>query len=84
MGGMPVIVGKGCLSQQLKAEALNLSRINCLRVGRLACVGSHGRIGVSDGGGVRVGQEHGTSSGPITPVLVHLASTDPLTLAIVN
>ena len=35
-------------------------------------MGAHGSTGVSVGGGVRVGQEQGLSSGPTTPVFVHL------------
>ena len=84
MEGMPVMVGRGCLSQQLKALDLNLSMMYCLMVGRLAGVGSQGRTGGSAGGRVRVGQEQGISSGPITPVFVHLVTCVPLILAIVN
>ena len=51
---------------------LNLSNMYCSMMGRFSVVGAHGSTGVSVGGGVRVGQEQGLSSGPTTPVFVHL------------
>ena len=46
--------------------------IYCFRMGRFSVVGEHGSTGVSEGGSVLVGQEHGVSPWLTTPELEHL------------
>ena len=69
-GGLPFIKGRGLLSQVLKADDAYRSKMYFLRMWRLSSVGGHGRVGLSVGGGVRSGHEHGLSPGSTTPVLV--------------
>ena len=71
-GGESVMRGRTCCSQQLKALALNLSRMYCLSCGRFSSVGAHGREGGDDGGRDLVGHLHGGSPGLTTPEFEHL------------
>ena len=64
--------GRICLSQQLKALALYLSSMYCLRYGRFSSVGSQGREGGVVGGRALVGQLQGVSPSLTTPELEHL------------
>ena len=42
----------------------------CFNIGTLSFEGAQGKVGGAEGGGCLVGQEHGTSAGLDTPVLV--------------
>ena len=55
----------------MRALAAYLSRTYFLRIGRLAGIGSQGRVGVVDGGSGRTGLELGFSSVFCTPELEH-------------
>lgn len=80
-GGLPVIKGKGCFWQMLKAEELNLLRMYSLRIGRLLTVAGQGSVGFSVGGRLRTGHLHSSVPGMITPVLVHLVGEDDVPTA---
>ena len=77
-GGASVISGRGCCSQQLKAELLYLSSMYFFSIGRFSSVGSHGRTGSSVGGRDRFGHWQGLSLGPTTPELVHFGRLERL------
>ena len=69
-GGESFISGNGCCSQTLNALAAYRSNIYCLNMWTFSLEGVQGRVGGDEGGGCLVGQEHGTSAGLDTPVLL--------------
>ena len=57
----------------------------CFIIGKFSTVGSHGKVGGSEGGRDLVGQEHGWSVEDTTPLLVHFripVMSDPILLAV--
>ena len=69
-GGHLSIKGRGCVSQQLKAELPYLSRMYFFKIGRFSSVGGHGKCAGVVGGNVLRGHLHGASSSAAMPVLI--------------